>query len=305
MFRTVSALALSTLFSAVAFAADTPTAPAVPNPNPNAVLVVGAGTPKHNAHGSLKSGAEGVIFDLKGKSYTVSKASLQKVTVGSDERETGGLPVTAAKAAIPYAGGRVVSLFTHEKFDTLTVEYRDENGGYKGVVFRVPKGQADALAAATGEITASAASKPMAPADKSDASGWAIQVEPLNAGQTSIAPSFLVATYEYMLQQLEKSHKFIAVLRSGDVNAAKYPKLLVLKTDVLAFVHGNEQARAVTTVKGWTKLRVKIDLATSDGRSVLQKEVQSNVRFYGSNMRATETLAHSVGNLASTAPIPQ
>jgi hypothetical protein len=305
MSRTVSVVALSVLLGSAAFAADTPTAAAVPKPNRNAVLVVGAGSAKHNTRGSLSSSADGVSFDIAGKSYKVSKTSLQKVTVGSDERETGGLPVTAAKAAIPYAGGRVISLFTHEKFDTLTLEYRDENGGYNGAVFRLPKGQAEALATAAGEITVAAASKPMASTDKSDVSGWAIQVEPLNPGETAISQSFLVATYEYLLQQLQKSHKFVAVIRSGDVNAAKYPKLLVLKTDVLNFVRGNEQARAVTTVKGWGKLRVKMDLSTSDGRSITQKELQSNVRFYGSNMRATETLAHSMGNLASTAQIPQ
>ena len=29
------------------------------------------------------------------------------------------------KAAAPYGGGRVVSLFAHKKYDTLTLEYVD------------------------------------------------------------------------------------------------------------------------------------------------------------------------------------
>jgi hypothetical protein len=44
--------------------------------------------------------------------------------------------------AVPYGGGRVLSLFTHEKFDSLTVEYRDDNGGLHGVLFTMPKGRA-------------------------------------------------------------------------------------------------------------------------------------------------------------------
>lgn len=303
--RILTLLAASTLVLSTAFAADTPAAPATtPNPNPNAVLVLGAGD-KHNAHGTLTTSAEGVTFESKGHTTKIAAASLSKVTVGSDARETGGLPMTAAKMAIPYGGGRVVSLFAHEKFDTLTVEYHDENGAYHGIVFNLPKGQADSLQTAIGDVTAKAAPAPMATsAAKSDASGWAIQVEPLNPGDTAISQGFLVATYEYLIEKLEKSHKFVAVLRSGDSNAAKYPKLLVLKTDVKKYVAGNEEARAVTTVKGWAKLGVNMNLTTSDGRAVLDKAVESNVRFYGSNLRATQTLADSMTNLASTAPMP-
>ncbi|ABF41803.1 hypothetical protein Acid345_2802 [Candidatus Koribacter versatilis Ellin345] len=301
--RAFALAALCTSLTAVGIAADTTTS-AAPNPNPNVTLIVGAAA-KHNAHGTLSANVDGMSFATKTKTYKVAKASLQKVTVGSDTKETGGLPMTAAKAAVPYGGGRVISLFAHEKFDTLTVEYRDENGGYRGVVFAMPKGQADAMAAAAGDVSTSSPAQPMAAADRATDPGWAIQVEPLDPGDTAVSPAFLVATYEFLIEKLQDSHKFAMVLRSGDANATKYPKLLVLKTNVISFVHGNEEQRAVTTVKGWTKLRVKMDIQTSDRRSVLQKEVESNVRFYGGNMRATQTLASSMGTLASNAKAPE
>src|SRR5664280_919698 len=47
--------------------------------------------------------------------------------------------------ACPNGGGRVISLFSHEKLDSLTVEYRDANGGLHGVVFTMPLGQAEVL----------------------------------------------------------------------------------------------------------------------------------------------------------------
>jgi hypothetical protein len=304
--RILTLVAVGTLLLSTAFAADTPaTPPASPNPNPNAKLIVGGGS-KHNSHGSLTTAADGLSFESKGHTTKVSATALQKVTVGSEARETGGLPMTAAKMAVPYGGGRVVSLFAHAKFDTLTVEYRDENGGVRGLVFELPKGQADALQTALGTITPAPPATAMTPAgDKTADTGWAIQIGTLKPGDTEISQEFLVATYEYLVEALEKSHKFVAVLRSGDSTAAKYPKLLVLNTDVSKFVHGNEEARAVTTVKGWTKLAVKMHIETSDGRSVIQKDVESNVRFYGNNMRATETLAHSMSEIATTAPTPQ
>jgi hypothetical protein len=301
--RICTLVAVSTLFVSTAFAADTPATPAPgPNPNPNATLLIGGA--KHNEHGSLTTGADGLTFESKGKTTKVGAAALQKVTVGSQSRETGGLPMTAAKMAVPYGGGRVVSLFAHEKFDTLTVEYRDETGGYHGLLFELPKGQADALQTALGTVTASPAAAGMAPAAKADASGWAIQVEPLTPGDTTVSQEFLIATYENLIEQLQKSHKYAAVVRSGDSSAASYPKLLVLKTEVKKFVAGNEEARAVTTVKGWTKLGVNMQLSTSDGRSVVQKDLESNVRFYGNNLRATQTLAHSMVDTATAAPTP-
>jgi hypothetical protein len=46
--------------------------------------------------------------------------------------------------AAPYGGGRFLSLF-RKKIDTLTVEYRDADGAFHGVIFRTPSGKADAI----------------------------------------------------------------------------------------------------------------------------------------------------------------
>ncbi len=45
------------------------------------------------------------------------------------------------KAAVPFGGGRVVSLFSHKKYDSFTVEFLDSNGGLHGAIFRLSKGQ--------------------------------------------------------------------------------------------------------------------------------------------------------------------
>ena len=47
------------------------------------------------------------------------------------------------KAAAPYGGGRVVSLFAHKKYDTLTLDYVDSDGGVHGAIFEVTKGQGE------------------------------------------------------------------------------------------------------------------------------------------------------------------
>jgi len=51
--------------------------------------------------------------------------------------------MTLGKAAAPYGGGRVVSLFAHKKYDTLTLEYVDSDGGVHGAIFQLNKGQGE------------------------------------------------------------------------------------------------------------------------------------------------------------------
>ncbi len=53
--------------------------------------------------------------------------------------------MTLGKAAAPYGGGRVVSLFAHKKYDTLTLEYVDNQGGFHGALFQLNKGQGEIL----------------------------------------------------------------------------------------------------------------------------------------------------------------
>jgi hypothetical protein len=53
--------------------------------------------------------------------------------------------MTLGKAAVPFGGGRAISLFAHKKYDTLALEYVDSNGGVHGAIFQVNKGQAEIL----------------------------------------------------------------------------------------------------------------------------------------------------------------
>jgi len=53
------------------------------------------------------------------------------------------LPMTLGKAAVPFGGGRVVSLFAHEKYDTVSLEYVDADGGIHGAIFQLAKGQGE------------------------------------------------------------------------------------------------------------------------------------------------------------------
>jgi hypothetical protein len=110
-----------------------------------AMHVLGLSSVKHNAHGTLTAQASGLNFAAKGAHGTVPIASIQDVFTGADSRQVGGKVLTLAKMGIPYGGGRVLSLFSHEKVDSLTLEYRDANGALHGTVFSMPLGQATVI----------------------------------------------------------------------------------------------------------------------------------------------------------------
>jgi len=73
----------------------------------------------------------------------VKIASVQGVFLGSESKQVGGTPAKLGKAAAPFGSGRVISLFAHAKYDTLTLEYVDSNGGVHGALFQLKKGQAE------------------------------------------------------------------------------------------------------------------------------------------------------------------
>jgi hypothetical protein len=87
-----------------------------------------------------------VQFERNGsQSAQVSIRSIQDISLGTEDKQIGGVPMTLGKAAVPFEGGRAISLFSHKQYDTFTVEYLDNNGGFHGAIFRMNKGQGQAF----------------------------------------------------------------------------------------------------------------------------------------------------------------
>jgi len=126
------------------------------------------------------------------------------------------------------------------------------------------------------------------------ATRWSVQIDQVDPGNLDLAYSFQIAIYENLVEELKKTTQFQQVFRDGDLKASAVPNLLVLKTTVEKYTPGSETRRAVTTVSGATKLTVRNQLLTREGRVVLERTVNGDVRFFGSNLRATHNLARNV-----------
>jgi len=150
-----------------------------------------------------------------------------------------------------------------------------------------------------------AAAATPASSETSGSAEWSVQVMQIDRGDANLEPSFQIAIYENLLDELGKIKRFKQVFRDGDRRAMNEANLLILKTTVEQYTPGSETRRAVTTVSGATKLSVRSQLCTRDGHIVLEHTVHGNVRFLGSNLRATHNLAHNVAKTINQASLPE
>jgi hypothetical protein len=154
-------------------------------------------------------------------------------------------------------------------------------------------------------LRAESAEKSGSVANQASAARWSVQVKKIDAGDINLAPSFQLAIYESLLAELGKSKQFKRVLRDGDRNASDIASLMILKTTVEKYTAGSETQRAVTTVTGATKLTVRSQLSMRDGTIILDRTVHGNVRFLGSNLKATHNLAHNVAKTIKQSSLPE
>lgn len=109
-----------------------------------AVQLIGLSDLKQNTKGSLTISNGTLRFIHAKGNADVAVASIEDVVTGKDsKRAIGGTLGTLSQLA-PFGSGRVLSMF-RTKLDTLTIQYRDAEGGLHGVVFTVPVGKAEML----------------------------------------------------------------------------------------------------------------------------------------------------------------
>lgn len=110
-----------------------------------AVQVVGLAGLKENTKGRLTV-VNGTLRFVHAKGNSEAAAeSIEDVVTGKDsQRLIGGTLGTVASLAAPYGSGSALPLL-RKKVDTLTIQYRDADGGLHGAIFTMPRGKADQI----------------------------------------------------------------------------------------------------------------------------------------------------------------
>jgi hypothetical protein len=109
-----------------------------------ATHLLGFANTRSNSTGTLSVQDDSLQFQQNGKPGSKVKiASIRDIFLGAESKQVGGLPMTLGKTAAPFGGGRVVSLFAHKKYDTLTLEYVDADEGIHGAIFQLTRGRGE------------------------------------------------------------------------------------------------------------------------------------------------------------------
>lgn len=112
----------------------------------SATHVMGLEGVEKNAKGQLTVTADALKFQKNGgAAVDLKSSSIVSVFAGEEDKQVGGKSVALGRAATPFGGGRVVALFSHKKYDVLTLEYQDNDGGLHGAIFQLAKGQAQVI----------------------------------------------------------------------------------------------------------------------------------------------------------------
>jgi hypothetical protein len=131
-----------------------------------------------------------------------------------------------------------------------------------------------------------------------------VEVEMVQSDEVKLPAEFQVALYENLVQQLQKKGKFEHVYRDGDPNAAERPGTVVLHSTVKGFKQGSERTRQVTTVAGATSIRIHCRFSDTEGHTLLERDIEGKVRFFGGNLKATSDFAKKAASAAEGITIP-
>jgi hypothetical protein len=126
----------------------------------------------------------------------------------------------------------------------------------------------------------------------------ALKVEMVRSDDTNVPAEFQVALYENVIQQLQNKLSQVRVYRDGDRNAADIPDLVVLHSSVRTFTRGSEEKRQVTRATSETVITVHCQFTDTQGRVLVERDIQGKVRSSGANLKATNELAKKAATLA-------
>lgn len=107
-----------------------------------ATHIIGFEEISNNLNGELSIQDDALRFAKRGgPCFQIDIGSIQNVFLGVEDKQVGGTSMAVTRAAAPFGGGRVVGIFAHKKYETVTLQYIDPDGGLHGAIFQVDKGQ--------------------------------------------------------------------------------------------------------------------------------------------------------------------
>lgn len=265
----------------------------------HAKYLIGLSEIKAKIVGTLALSPTEFIFTTPNGQTSLQRSQIIAVSVGGERRETGGTIGKLGRMAIPYGGGSAVAMVTHAQVDLLTIEYRDVNHAYHGVVFLLPKNEATPLR----DIfpmpeSQKAVDEPSSPCAPDAAQPATLKVSTINVTGAPLPAAYKVLLYEQLMRRLQQQADFKDVVRDGDQAPAAACANFTLTLTVNAFTKGNAVLRASAGPLGFflgaTSLKFHVLIQDAQHKSVFQKDLKASQRGDSESLDITDRIAKTV-----------
>jgi hypothetical protein len=257
---------------------------------------------KPKSDGQLVLTKNELRFDsVKGGHGSVAVASITAVHSGDEQVEKGGVPVRVARMFLPYGGGSVVAAVYHGPIGLLTIEFRDSDGGYHGMVFRMPVKDAAAglnklywLVQARTDVSPGITESSC---DAGSSTHRTVLVKPIatemELTEVQLPAEYKVLVYEQLIQKLETKAELDHVYRYGsrEQNCATYSVSITIKN----FKKGDNAVRAsalyLGAFIGTTQLAYHLRVTDKSGQVIVEKDLKKTVRGERESLDVTDQIA--------------
>lgn len=140
----LGSLAVLGMLAASSCVAQQPASTAAADAPVKVVVIKGLAGVKDNTKGTLVVGDGSMHFAHEAVKADLATHSIEDVVTGDDSQRVIRGTVGTLSWFAPYGAGRFLSLF-RTKLDTVTIKYRDADGGLHGAIFTMPVGQAEVI----------------------------------------------------------------------------------------------------------------------------------------------------------------
>ena len=109
-------------------------------------VVLGVEGIANDSTGALSIQGDALVFARhEGSVVRVPLSAIQGAFLSQQDKQLGGTPMALGRAATPFGGGRVIGMFSHKKYDFVTLEYLDSNEGFHATIYQLNHGQGQIL----------------------------------------------------------------------------------------------------------------------------------------------------------------
>lgn len=247
--------------------------------------------------GALKVNGSELSFRFKENRTVISDDSLLAVGNENERVELWGMKGRLMRMLVPDGGGQLVATVMHHRVDMLTLEYRDEKGGYHGAVLQMSTADVQRVLQAVKDLQAHNQEMPVAECTDGQIVPGSVRVPLPVWNQSGIPNAYRAQLYEHTIEKLQKVKGVETVYRDGEVMHQNECPQYTVRMDVNSFHAGSQVARAIIGPLGMFvgTTRVRFDLQVEPtGQSVDTRHIQATMRGDGESMQVADIVAKKV-----------